>query len=413
MANTRFVKTTKGRNQQVIVGTPIALSTDATIALFLANAPTGEIGVYDGNGARHTDAINPNEIVTFLQKKSDGSVKKTTPVKFSDLTPTRKTYVAPVKAVGSLGWSGTAGAINLAAAVAAGKSYELAIIELTDGFDPFPTWNFEYQAIGTDTEIDVMQALAKKINDFTALHYKSNQPLVGAKVKADATYSNYALGAGGTLTVTNGSTSIVTAVGTANFVVGDYISFDAAAAPTDAIGDIYKIVGNPDANTWTLNRAYQGATQTFIEAEAEGTRVKKVATFVATGLVFTSLYDNTTFNIIARQELKYATIVNLSAYTRGVGTPEQVMDLELEGNAMDGNTAGNTVYGNEAYGNPDKFANSNGLTETYDYFNLNANPIATLVSPPTQGRWFQQITIAAPKSAGGMTLALNTLLGLS
>lgn len=413
MANTRFVKTTKGRNQQVIVGTPIALSTDATIALFLANAPTGEIGVYDGNGARHTDAITANEIVTFLQKKSDGSVKKTTPVKFSDLTPTRKTYVAPVKAVGSLGWSGTAGALSLPSAVAAGKLYEMAIIELTDGFDPFPTWNFEYQANGTDAEIDIMQNLAKKINDFTALHYKSNQPLVYAQVKANATYSAYAIGAGGTLTVTNGSTTVTTAVGTINFVIGDYVSFNASAAPTDAVGDIYKIVGNPDANTWTLNRAYQGATQTFIEAEAEGTRVNKAATFVATGLLLTSLYDNTTFNIIARQELKYATIVNLSAYTRGVGTAQQVLDLELEGNAMDGNTAGNTQFGNEAYGDPDRFAKDNGTTETYDYFNLNANPQATLVSAPTQGKWFQQITLAVPKSAGGMTAALNTLLGLS
>lgn len=408
MANTRFVKTTKGRNQQVIVGTPIALSTDATIALFLANAPTGEIGVYDGNGARHTDLITANEIVTFLQKKSDGSVKKTTPVKFSALTPTRKSYVAPVKAVGSLGWSGSTGAANLASAVAAGKLYEIAIIELTDGFDPFPTWNFEYQAVGTDTELDVMQGLAKKINDFNALSYKSNQPLVYAQVKADATYGNYTTA--GTATATNGSTTVALTAAM-DVAVGDSISFNASAAPTDAIGDIYKITAVSAGVSFTLNRAYQGATQTFIAAEASGTRVKKVTVPVATGLLFTSLYDNTTFNIIARQELKYATIVNLSAYTRGVGTSEQVMDLELEGNAYDGNTAGNSVYGNEAYGNPDKFANTNGVAETYDYFNLNANPIATLVSPPTQGNWFQQITIAAPKSAGGITAALNTLLG--
>lgn len=411
MARKRQTRTVKGLNQQVFVPKPIAITTDATLALFLANAPTGEVGVYDASDALHTNAIVAGESLYVVQKKSDGSIKRSTLVKFSDCTFSRKTYVAPVKATGSLGWSGTAGALNLAAAPSNGALYELGIIETTEGYQPFPTWNYEYQAKPGDVEMDVIQALVKQINDADNLVYKQNQPLVTAKAKADATYGNYAIGAGGTLTVTNGSTSVVTAVGTINFVIGDFVAFDAAATPTDAVGDIYKIVGNPDANTWTLNRPYTGATQTFIEAEAEGTRVKSVTTIVKTGIVFTAINDQEHFNIIARQGLQYATIANLATYTRGNGIYEQINDLELEGNTFDGNTAGNTQFGNEAYGNPDRFAVVNGEAETYDLFHIEAKQDSSLISP-IQGKMKLNIIIAAPKSAGGLSASLNTLFGL-
>jgi len=416
MAQTKFTKTLKGRNQQVVVTTPIALSTDATLALFLANAPTGEIGVYDAVDARHTDAIGATESFYIVQKKSDGSIKKTTLLKWSDVTASRKTYVAPVKATGSIGWSGTAGSAYLAAAPSAGKMYELALIETTEGNQPYPTWNFEYQAKGADVEADVWQALAKQINDYNGLVYKNQAPIVSAKVKADATYSNYALtGTTPTLTFTNGSV-VVTLGGTGgpthDVAVGDFISIDAAATPTDAVGDIYKVVAATAGTGFTLNRPYTGATQTFTEAESEGTRIKKTATFVAQGLAFTGLNDNEHFRIVARQELQYATIVNLATFTRGNGTSEQITELELEGNTFDGNTAGNTQFGNEAYGDPDRFAKTNGTAETYDMFTFAARQDATLVSPPTQGKWAMNIILACAKSAGGQTAALNTLFGL-
>ena len=101
----------------------------------------------------------------------------------------------------------------------------------------------------------------------------------------------------------------------------------------------------------------------------------------------------------------------MSAYTYGNGTPEQIQELELEGNTFDGNTAGNTQYGNEKYGNPDTFARSNGDTETYDSFNIFASQLATLVSPPAQGRIPMELVLAVPKSAGGLSAALNTLFG--
>lgn len=410
MATKKFTKYTKGRNQQVIVPKAIAITTDATLALFLSLAPTGEIGVYDGVDALHTESIDPGESFYIIQKRSDGSIRKTNLVAWNDVTVRRKAYVAPVKCVGSLGWAGTAGALNLAAAVASGKLYELAILETTEGNQPFPTWNYEYQAKPGDVELDVLGGLAKMINDSANIIYKSNAPLVTAEVKADATYTTfYAIGAGGTLTVTNGSTSVVTAVGTINFVIGDFVAFAPSGPPSDSVGSIYKIVGNPDANTWTLNRAYTGATQTFVEAEAEGTRVIKPTAIVTTGLVLTAINNEESFRIVARQELVYASIVNQSAYARGNGTSDRIAELELEGNAFAGNTAGNTIYGNEGYGNPDKFVTDG---ETYDTFNIEANvTVKTAGSPNGWGKQLMSIVIAAPKSAGGLSAALNTLFG--
>jgi len=406
----KFTRTLKGKNRQVITGLPIAITTDATLALFIANAPTGEIGVYDALDAIHSNAITAAESFYIVLKKSDGSIKRTTLLKWSDVSVVRKAYVAPVKATGSFGWSGTAGGLNLLAAPVAGNNYEFAVIETTEGNDPFPTWNYEYTAMPGDTEASIVNALAKMVNDYNSLQYKSNAPLVVATVKASGTYGNLALGAASTLTLTNGS-DVAANSGTIDVAVGDYVSFNGAAAPTNAVGDVYRVTEIITANTFRLNRPYGLATQIFTEAEAEGTRVKRVTDILQSGLVLTAINAQEHFRIINRQELRFASTVNLSAYTYGNGTPEQIQELELEGNTFDGNTAGNTQYGNEKYGNPDTFARSNGDTETYDSFNIFASQLATLVSPPAQGRIPMELVLAVPKSAGGLSAALNTLFG--
>lgn len=403
----KFTRTTKGRNQQVVIPKAAAVSTDATLALFLANAASGVIGVYDANDALHTNAIVAGESFYIVQKNSNGSLRKTNMVAWNDVTVRRKAYVAPVKAIGSLGFSGTAGALNLATAVAVGKLYEFAIFETTEGNQPFPTWNYEYQAIPNDVEYNVLSGLAKKVNDSTNLIYKANKPLVTAKVKVDGTYANYTTT--GTYTVTNGNTLVAMTLAATDPAVGDLIAFDAAAAPTDAIGDVYKVTALSAGVSFTLDRPYAGATQTFIAAEASGTRVKKVTAYVNGGLEFTGINDNEHFRISTRQELQYATIVNLSSYTRGNGTYTEIMELELEGNTFAGNTAGNTLFGNEAYGNPDKWVVL--TTETYDTFNIQASQQLVLTGDVSFGKANLNITIAAPKSTGGISASLNTLFG--
>jgi len=407
MATKRFTRYTKGRNQQVIVSKATAVSTQATLELFIANATAGQIGVYDGVGVLHDNAITSTELFTIVQKRSDGSIRKTTPQLWSNVTATRKAYVAPVKAVGSIGWDATnlTGALNLPS-IAAGQFFELAVIETTEGNQPFPTWNFEYKSITGDVELDILQGLAKIINNSASIQYRNNKRLVSVKVKASATYGNYTTT--GTYTVTNGSTLVATTVSATDPAVGDFISFDAAATPTSAVGDIYKVVAISAGVSFTLNRPYQGATQTFVAAEASGTRVKKVTAVLYSGLEFTSLENIAHFRLVARQNLNQATIENLTSFARGNGDSDMIGELEKEGNTFAGLTAGNTVFGNQAFGVEDLWVTDG---ETYDEFDILVNQFISQVAGGTSDRAHEAIRIAAPKSSGGISASLNTLFG--
>lgn len=405
----KFTRYTKGLNAQVLVPKAIAITTDASLALFIANAPLGEIGVYDGSNALHTDAIVAGEQFYFVQKRTNG-LWKSPLYKFGSVTKLKTAYVAPVKCTGSIGWSGSAGAINPPVAIAAGRQYEFGILETTEGNDPFPAWNFNYTVKAGDTEPIVMQELAKLVNNFlTNPIYKSNAPLVLATVKADATYSNFAMtGTTPTITATNGST-VLTLGGTTpahDAVVGDYISISNTGTPDDSIGDIYRVTAVAAGVSVTLNRPFTGTTQTFTEAEAEGTRMKKVATFVANGLVFTAINNGDHFRITAREDMVNATIVNLATYTRGNGTSDQVKELEAEGLLMQGNTARNTEFGDAAYGDPDKFTVDG---ETYNIYTLAATFPAGLNDSMQSGTIQQNVVLAVPISAGGLSASLDTL----
>lgn len=408
MAVLRFTRYTKGKNQQGVVSKATAVSTQATLALFIANATAGQIGVYDGNGALLNSLIPATTSFTIVQMRSNGQIRRTTTQLMGNVTATRKAYLAPVRCTGSIGWSATglAGALNLPT-IAAGQIFELAIIETTEGNQPFPTWNFEYKAITGDTELSILSQLAKLINDPTSIQYRNNKRLVSVKVKANATYGNYTTT--GTYTVTNGSTTVaLTTTGATDPVVGDFISFEPAATPTNAVGDIYKVTAISAGVSFTLDRAYQGATQTFIAAEASGTRVKKVTTPLATGLQFTSLEDDAHFRLVARQNLNAATIFNLETFVRGNGTSLMIGEFEKEINTYAGLTAGNTIFGNQAFGVEDLWVTSG---ETYDTIHLTVNQFVQQVASGTTDRANLVITIACPISAGGVTASLNTLFG--
>jgi hypothetical protein len=407
---TKFSRTTKGQKLQVFVATPINITDDSTYDAFVANAPLGEVGVFDASGNKHTDAITSAESF-FVAQKVTGGIKRTSLYKFTDAVCRKKTYLAPVKCKYFLGWDGSGYGLNLEAAPSNGKVYEFAVLETTNAFDPLPNFNYNYTAKPGDVEMDVVQALVAQVNNYDALMYKSNSPLVNAKAKASATYGNYALtGTTPTLTVTNGSTAVVLGGGTPaiDAAVGDFISFDAAAAPTASVGDIYKIVAT-SATGFTLNRPYQGATQTFTEAEAEGTRVKKVTAILKTGLEITAINNDESFKLAVREELEWADI-NFSAYTIGNGSPDQMKELEWEGQVIAGDTAKNSEFAVN-YGQQDNFATSNGTSETYDQVSVDLNPDSGLVGP-TQGRTRTSIIFALPKSAGTVAASIATYFGV-
>lgn len=408
----RFTSKTQGLNAQVFVAKAINITTDATLALFLANAPLGEIGVYDGSGALHTDAITSTEEFFFIIRTTQG-IKRSNTYKFSQiLSKSKKAYVAPVKQISGLGFDGTSGSLH-AEPIEKDQTYALKIIETTEGFEPYPTWSYEYTTVPDDEQIDVMQALAKVMNDDNALENKLNSRILTVKVKANATYGNYAATTGSTFTLvaTNGSVELTYGGTTPTYDVtaGDYISFDAAATPTDSVGDVYRIDA-VSATGFTLNRPYQGATQTFTEAEAEGTRVKKVTVIEdnAVGLYMTTLEDHITFRIAKQEYLVDADVNYRTAMTLGSGLWWQVQDLEREGRTFAGETTQNAERSYK-YGEQDSFVVAD---ETYQYYLIEVLKYANGIAPEAQHGEKSTIIVAVAQSAGNVDSTLDTLFAL-
>ena len=406
----RFTKSTKGFNGPVFVAPPIDITTDASILLFLANAPTGEFGVYDVNDALHTNAITSSEKFYFVQKLA-GGIKRTPLLALTDVVVTKKAYVAPVKQVSSIGWTGTGGGLN-PPTLAAGQTFEFAVIETTEGYEPFPSWNYTYTTRTNDTQMEIMQAFAAQVNDLASLMYKINEPLVTAKVKADGTYGNYAATTGSTFTLiaTNGSATFTYGGTTPTYdvAVGDYISFDAAATPTDAVGDIYKVISVTAAVGFTVNRPYQGATQTFTEAEAEGTRVKKVTAVVAAGLQLTAKNFDEHFRIAVRDLLEDADITYTTPFTKGNGTYDEVYSDETEGEIWEGDTAKNSEFAVD-YGQQGRQSVSG---ETYDCYIIQFTNRKSAIAPNSEDVHKGTIFIWVAKSAGNVDTSLDTYFGL-
>jgi hypothetical protein len=395
---------------QVFVAKAINYTDDATYAAFVANAPNGEFGVFDANGALHTDAITALEEFYFAIRTS-GGVKKSPTYKLSMISPNKRTYVAPVKEVATIGWSGTGGALNNPT-IAVGQNFGFRIIETTEGNEPYPIWTYDYQAKASDTINDVIEQLAKKVNDRYDLMYRQNEPLVSAKVKAVGTYGNYALtGTTPTLTFTQGS-NIVTLGGTtptSDIAVGDYLSVDTAATPSNSVGDVYKVVAvDTVALTITLNRVYTGATIVMSEAQAEGTRLKKVTSITALGLEFTALDFGTHFRTAVYGNLVDADMSIITVYNPGNGTYDDVAAAEREGQTFNGETTKNTEFA-DRWGKNDTFSVAG---ETYDIYNFPYIKSEAALAPDSRHFHNGHVMVAAAKSAGNVGATLNTLFGL-
>src|SRR6478736_6504359 len=146
MAAKKFSRTTKGLNTEVFVDKNIAETAQTTYDLFVANAAVGEIGIFnDSTRAKITAAIGAG-VKFFIAQKQSGGTKKTQPMSINTVTSTKSLYVGPVLSKWFLGWNGTGGSLNLAAAPAVNKVYDVTLLETTEGNEPYPTWEYQYVA---------------------------------------------------------------------------------------------------------------------------------------------------------------------------------------------------------------------------------------------------------------------------
>jgi hypothetical protein len=205
--------------------------------------PKGQIGVFDvasGSNLNLTGA-NATSKMIIAQGVADGR----TPVKTNILENSKienvnvLAYRAPARQITHVGFNGEDGTIE-----AGSGDYLLKTVDVTNGYEPYPTFNVNYFADGDDTPYDIAKALAK-----AALGNKRFFVNVEVVVDITTAVSN----AGATITVQHGS-DVATVSDATGITAGDYIRIGSA---NDNADPVYEIRGI-DGTTITLDRAYAG-----------------------------------------------------------------------------------------------------------------------------------------------------------
>ena len=139
----RYHKSTQGVNAQGFMGVddPIPYSGSLTVPDFSTITPdarAGQIGLYYKDGTLVTAALVAGDEFQFVQKNSDGSLKKGTLTKFDDIRVRKETYLSPTIDQWQIGYNGTSGALNLN--VVGGLQEFVAIAkDMSSANQPFPT----------------------------------------------------------------------------------------------------------------------------------------------------------------------------------------------------------------------------------------------------------------------------------
>lgn len=176
---TRFFKSTKGYNAEVIVAKATAYTARATVALFQANAVEGEIGVYDADTkALITAGLTVGQRFTVLQKR-DGGILKMTPATFGPGVVKKIAYVAPVKQVATVTFAGALGTD-----FKIDDEVGVKVIETTPGSEPFPTITYSTDVRAGDTPTKIVARIAARINNNSDLANVDGQRFVTATVSA-------------------------------------------------------------------------------------------------------------------------------------------------------------------------------------------------------------------------------------
>lgn len=316
-----------------------------------------------------------------------------------------KDYTAPVHQVSYVGFNGSSGDLQTPASIATNDEASVKIIETTFGRQTFPKQTYSTILNASASDYDVASGLAYEINN--TVFSGGLTEIVTADVMTASTLTNIALGASTTVVAVNGSRVLTITAGTPTHTVvaGDYLKFHPSAQVTDINGAAYKVTAIT-ATTITLDRAYEGASQTFTEAEGEGTRIKIANSPTAAGLRLTANADGKHFRLAVSGVIEDADLTYTTPFNPGSGTPVQVLQTEKD---FQGFTKGswNKVGPYAAFGAPTLYTDS---TATYDLYNItttNAYPDKTGMNANIGQSIY--LVIASHATATTVNTALDTI----
>lgn len=395
----KYSKNLSGQKLKVFVSNPIEYTDDTTYAAFIANAPEGEIGVFNAAGTVRTTLLTATDEF-FIAQKRDGFVNKTPNILFGDLFRKKySAYDAPVKQVATIGYNGTAGdfGFNFTGATATNtQTYQISVRETTPGNQPFPVQE-GYATVNSSTqdEYTILARIMSQLNgDFD---YERTMPdrFVIAEILSNGVKTNLTNGA----TVTNLSTAVLSTA-----------HAQAVGALIELRDVVYKVATVVDANNILLDRPYQGVSE-VIGAGANAASIAYTSGTTLLGVRLTAVEFESHFVVSPFTGITSDTVTAITPWKLGSGSGTSIIALEREGIIFDG--VGSTVNAafKEDYGQPTIFASA---TKNYNLFFLEFAPkiLPSAALPLYEQKQIERITIAAPTDATTPSNELQTIFGL-
>ena len=392
-----------GYGARVFVSPAIEYTNDTTIKAFVDNAPEGEIGVFLEDGTLKSTALTAGQRF-FIAQKRDGLITRTPVLAFNDIfRKSRTAFEAPVTQVTAIGYNGSTGSMSLDFTGASSTSPKELSIEVRDtspGNQPFPIQ--EAHVVVTSATADEYDTIAKIVSQLNAdndLAGYMPDRFVKAEILANGALTELAED----LTVVNGST-IITAAGSITINAGTLVSIR---------GTIYKVVSGGTGTSFTLDRPYQGASETIDVS----TTVDQAATMAYTsgttelGIRLTAILPESHFKVTVKDGLADATVTAIAAWKLGSGYGASVVEMEKEGIFFDGvGSTANAAF-REDYGYPTLFASA---SLSYNLFFIDLAPaiLPAAALPNYKQEQIQRIIIAAPTGATTPDNELKTIFGV-
>lgn len=389
----RHSRSLEGLNAQGFFSPQLAYTAEADIAAFSRNAAEGEIGLFDENNALITAALAPGDKFTVAQIV-DSEIKRSTVLTYGPgaLEIVKTPYDAPVIKQTSVGYSSASGSGDLNIAIVGGlQEFVLKANETTPANQPFPTQ--EARAVVRSTiGVTIYDIVNKLVSDFNNENDFEGNADVGfafAEIEVDT-----AGAANGTADVINGSASIVS---TAHGYTGGEV--------VTLAGKVYKVIQLIDANTYVVDKTYQGPSATGV--------AQATVTLTGTdlfGILITAKAEDITFTVGVSEDLASATISEVVAWKQGSGAAWQVAPMEKETQVFDGEGTQNYPF-REDYGRPNKFVDEDSATE-YDLWFLKylANT-DSMAYANERYEAFGYVILASPNAGANPGGNFDTILG--
>lgn len=411
-----------GERAQVLIGKNVAYTTQATLALFQANAALGEVGIFDADTMALVTAAAPSTERLFFAAKRDGAVERSVAFKIGEAYNVRRTaYSAPVLQVSSIHLSstvqgyaqllvgdilytalaqGTGGNAISVANVVAGNSTALSVAVTSNAI--VVNLATSSGGVATSTAAQVQAAIVAS----GAASALVNAAITGnpANVQAALAATNLSGGAAAT-TIPTGTEFFLrvleTTVGSQPFPTWDYDYTSVQGDTIDSVGVALANMINNKALVMNTNR------------DLVVTAVYTAATNI---LQLTAIYFGSSFRI----QVPYGLTTLFGAFVtydtpmhQGSGYYQQVQAFQAEGDVYKGVTTNYPLQGSNPadYGQPTDVVDA-ATPATYTIYNIQGYGNERSKTPAERQFLAQNIVFIVPGNGTNPDSAVQTVLGL-